>query len=142
MVDHPAKHTWNSYALACGDSPYAKRCRRGYERAFGTTWQECRIRLESAFADKLPETYDPDVSATHYEAPDGKGGTCFVRLRLTQLAHTRIALFSGDGILARTEEFAKTVWAKLNPRFPGADGHREIEFLARYDDSEPPRIAA
>lgn len=142
MADHPARHPWNSYACTLGDGPFAARARRGYERIYGVAWEECRLRLESAFADGLPGTYDPGVSRTHYAAPDGRGGTRLVRLRLSQLAHARIALFSGDGILARTEAFVRSVRAHLPARFPGADGRREIEFLSRYDDSDAPQAAA
>lgn len=141
IAARPSEHKWNSYAVALGGGRFAERARRGYERLYGVPWDECHVRLESAFADVLPAAYDPGSDETHYLAPDGRGGVRLVRLRLTQLAHRRISLFSGDGLLARTEDFVRAVRAHLLPLFPGADGRREMEFLARYDGSEPPRVA-
>lgn len=50
LVGDAKEWAWSSFALACGDGPYAARCRAGYESVSGQPWKAVRTKLEAAIA--------------------------------------------------------------------------------------------
>ena len=58
MVRDASAYRWSSWAEACGDGPRAAHYRGVYARVFGGTWEEARGRMESLFAERLPERFE------------------------------------------------------------------------------------
>lgn len=136
LVDRPSEWNWCSFALACGNGPYSERARRGYERALGCPWPEAKAILESVFAAKIPEGYDPTVDQTHYAAigPDGK--RIMVRLTLAQLVKSGARRLFRGGFFGRHVSFVKEVVGRLPRRFPAPHGG-VVGFLSSCDWSLP-----
>ncbi len=130
-ISHPKKWEWCSYAAARGDSPYAGRVRRGYEKLFGCGWKEAKARLEAVFADHLPNDFDEEYLAKVLIGDR--------HLRMAQLIKavslSRLAFFSPN------LEFVAETYRKLGKHFPG-QGERSVNFLRCFDWPGAPRIAA
>lgn len=142
LVRHPKDWTWSSYAAACGDGPFALRARKGYEKALGCPWEEARGRLESIFAEGLPENYDPDIDQFHCVVVDPDGSVRKERLTLPQLVKSAAKrLFSGN-LFSRRPAFAKGIEKRLPRRFPASTADRLVGFLKGFAWTEPWQGAA
>ncbi len=130
IVAHPRQWKWCSYSVACRGEDLSKRVRRGYERLFGLPWEEIKARMDAVFADRLPDTWESEV----YSKQDGRVG-----LRMSQLI--KAVSLAHCAFFSRRREFVRETFAALPKRFP-ARGGAVVDFLARFDWDEPPRLAA
>lgn len=132
LAEHPSGWKWCSYAVACGDGPYAERARRGYELALGCPWPEAKAKLERVFADRIPDSYDPTKDQTHYTVVDSDGTVRTVALRMAQAIKLSLRAFRSGGFVSRRVAFVRETYAKLPKRFPGA-GERSVAQLSEFD---------
>ena len=127
LVDSPAGWKWSSYAQAVGGGEYAGYCRRMYEKMLGCPWEEVQAKLESAYADRLPDSLTPEAlkeELDDYDDEDEKrcgGGGVY---RASQAIRATMKLFSG-AFIGRDKAFVRRVVACLPERFPRA-GTRSV----------------
>ena len=128
LVASPADWKWSSYAMAVsGTGDHSGYCRRMYELMLGCPWEEVRMKLESAYADKLPDTLTPEALKEmlgDYDDEDEKncgGGGVY---RASQAIRATLKLFSG-AFIGRDKEFVRRAVAGLPARFPRA-GTRSV----------------
>ena len=136
LAKDPSRWRWCSFATACGDGPHAFRARKGYEKALGCPWPEARRILESVFAARIPEAYDPSEDQTHYTVVGLDGKKRKVLLSLAQLVKSEAKKLFRGGFFARHTAFVKETVRKLPHKFP-AMGGRTVEFLSRCDWTLP-----
>ena len=136
LVKRPDAWRWSSYGVANSNDPYAQRAREGYERALGCPWEEAKARLESIFAVRLPDGYDPGVSQTHYTETGPDGCVRLVPLTLPQLVKSAAKRIFRGSYFARSVAFVRATEKRLPKRFPGASG-RLVEFLETLDWNLP-----
>lgn len=132
LAGDPSKWRWCSFSTACGDGPYAARARKGYEKALGCSWPEAKGVLESVFAAKLPDGYDPSVDPLHYTVVGPDGRRLKVRLSLPQLVKSGAKRLFRGGFFGRHVAFVEETKKRLPCRFPSLNG-RVVEFLSRCD---------
>lgn len=142
LVRHPKDWRWSSYATACGDGPYASRARAGYEKALGCPWEEARSRLESIFAEGLPEGYDPDADPFHHTVTGPDGTVRKERLTLPQLVKSAAKRLFAGNLFSRRPAFAEAIAKRLPRRFPASTADGLVGFLKGFAWTEPWRSAA
>ena len=130
IVAHPGKWKWCSYAAACSDGPLSERARDGYAALFGVSWEETKARLDSVFADKLPDAWEDNMRSRS----DGHA-----TLRMSQLV--KAVSLSRCAFFSRRRSFVDETIASLPRRFP-CSGGGSVDFLGRFEWAEPPRFAA
>ena len=125
----PESWQWSSYALAVSDGgPDGERCRRMYEKMLNRPWEEVRAKLESMFADKLPDSVSPeDLKGwlDDYDEDVEGSGVNAGRFRASQAIRATMKLFSG-AYIGRDMAFLDRVAAFLPERFPRA-GSRSVK---------------
>lgn len=142
LAKSPRDWKWGSFATACGDGPFAFRARTGYEKALGCPWDEAKRRLESIFAEKLPDGYDPKADAYHRTVEKSDGGVRKERLTLPQLVKSAaVRLFTGC-LFSRRPSFAEEVFSRLPRRFPAGGNSRLLQLLGEFAWTEPWLVAA
>ena len=146
LVASPADWQWSSYALAVsGAGEHSGYCRRMYERMLGCPWEEVRMKLEAAYADRLPDSLTPEAlkeMLDDYDDEDEKcsdGGGVY---RASQAIRATMKLFSG-AFIGRDKAFVQRAVAGLPERFPRA-GTRSVRRCRafRWELPEPLRSAA
>lgn len=146
LVASPADWKWSSYALAVsGAGEHSGYCRRMYERMLGCPWEEVRMKLEAAYADRLPDSLTPEAlkeMLDDYDDEDEKcsdGGGVY---RASQAIRATMKLFSG-AFIGRDKAFVQRAVAGLPERFPRA-GTRSVRRCRafRWELPEPLRSAA
>ena len=146
LVASPADWRWSSYALAVsGEGEHSGYCRRMYELMLGCSWEEVRQKLESAYADRLPDSLTPEALKEMLDDYDdeardpGAGGGVY---RASQAIRATMKLFSG-AYIGRSAEFVRRAVAGLPKRFPRA-GTRSVRRCRafRWELPEPLRSAA
>ena len=142
LVATAADWRWSSYALAVSGDSY---CRQMYELMLGCPWEDVRLKLESAYADRLPDSLTPEVlkeMLDDYDDEDGDpvpGGGVY---RASQAIRATMKLFSG-AYIGRDAEFVRRAVAGLPKLFPRA-GTRSVRRCRafRWELPEPLRSAA
>ena len=147
LVASPADWRWSSYALAvAGNRPYSGFCRRMYELMLGCPWEEARMRLESAYADRLPESLSPEALKEmlddYDDEAEGSGTAEGGVYRASQAIRATMKLFSG-AYIGRSAEFVRRAVSGLPERFPRA-GTRSVRRCRafRWELPEPFKSAA
>ena len=130
LAKHPKAWKWCSYSVACGDGIFANRACKGYETLFMMPWEKVKIRLEAAFADKLPQSWKEEIK------PSDAGPS---KLRMAQLI--KAVSLSHSAYFSRRRDFVKETISALPQRFPAAGG-RVVDFLSRFDWKDPLTIVA
>lgn len=128
IVRHPSEWRWCSFAAACSDGPYAERARTAYERLLGCPWEEAKSRLESIFAERLPEGYDPRRDGVVFETANRDGVTERRPLTIGQLVKTNLGRFLRDGFISRRPEFKAEVMARFHAKFPYCEREARVLF--------------
>ena len=145
LVASPAGWTWSSYALAVsGTGGHSGYCRRMYELMLGCPWEEVRMKLESAYADKLPDSLTPEAlkeMLDDYDDVDEKS-CCGGVYRASQAIRATMKIFAG-AFIGRDKAFVRRVVAGLPARFPHA-GTRSVRRCRafRWELPEPLQSAA
>ena len=128
IADAPESWKWSSYALAVNDpGPDGERCRQMYERMLGRPWEEVRATLESMFADKLPDSVEPDDLKEWLDDYDenAKGDWRGAgEYRASQAIRATMRIFSG-AYIGHSAGFLKRVAGFLPEKFPRA-GARSV----------------
>ena len=146
LVASPADWRWSSYALAVAGGEHSDCCRRMYERMLGRPWEEVRAKLESAYADKLPDSLTPETLKALLDDYDGEAEDRDAEgagvYRASQAIRATMKLFSG-AYIGRSEKFVRMAVAGLPERFPRA-GLRSVRrcMAFRWELPEPSRSAA
>ena len=147
LVASPADWRWSSYALAvAGDSAHSGYCRRMYELMLGCPWDEVRAKLESAYADKLPDSLTPEALKEMLDDYDAEAKNQNVSgvgvYRASQAIRATMKLFSG-AYIGCSAEFVRRAVSGLPERFPRA-GMRSVRrcMAFRWELPEPLRSAA
>lgn len=119
----PEAWRWSSYAIACsGEGPYASTCREMYGRMLGLPWEEVRATLESAYADRLPDSLSTEDLKAWYDdyddrcASKGHPGGVY---RASQALRATLKIFSG-AYIGKDMAFFENVKSLLPKRFPRA----------------------
>ena len=122
----PSRWRWSSYALAAADEGASgARCREMYSRMLGLAWDEVRERLESVYADRLPDGLTPEELKRLYDRyddrADEKGGTRPPSgLRASQAIRSSMWFFSHGAYIGKSEDFLRKLRESLPRRFPMA----------------------
>lgn len=103
LVVNAADWRWCSFARAVKGGRYAERCRAAYERMYGCGWDEARSRIESVFAEKLPDGVRIVDGRLVFDRRGEDEPP--IRLRASQAIKARIRAFSSGAVIGRTRGF-------------------------------------
>ena len=133
MVYGPEAWRWSSYAAACDESsPWHDRAVAAYERCFGRKWADIHARLQSLFAEKLPEWCDSTRDPLSYERKLPDGGTEKVHFTMGQAIKMKIAMFERGGFISQDIEFMHRMCAQVHPRFP-VPSAKSIRYFQNFE---------
>ena len=140
----PESWQWSSYALAVSDcGPDGERCRRMYEKMLNRPWKEVRAKLESMFADRLPDSVSPEKLKEwldEYDEDVEDSGVNAGLFRASQAIRATMKLFSG-AYIGRDMAFLSRVTAFLPERFPHA-GKRSVKRCRAFVWAAPDELKA
>ena len=107
---------WNSFFRACGDHAHSERCRRGYEKIYGCSWNRAKKLVQMIFSDSPRQAGSESTT---------KKGPC-TRLRVSQAIKHEVPVLSKGAFIGISDSFIQFIRHAVPIGFPGSSVERDV----------------